>query len=456
LGVTPSAWYSTWKAIQGSSSGNAFAIASGGNGIYLLNNSYLDASATFRYKTSDYASYYQQVNSQHAWYTAPSGTAGNAITFTQAMTLTASGDLGIGATSSLKKLTVQGSTSDRTVEVIDNGSNDAAIMLQLSGVQEFTLGVDRTDSSFRISDAGALGTNDRLVIDTSGNVGVGTTSPAQKLHVKSSGATKLLINSSDNSADRGVYFASSTDSDVLGYISQEYSTGNFTISAGTGSYSVPMIFKTSGSERARIDSSGALLVGFTSISSTGANGVTSGGFAVSGDQTNGGASVADFYNASGSTSSDSSPPITIRKGVGTTSSSARFVQFYASGSGTAMGGIVGNGSANVQFATLSDAREKTNVQPISGSLEKITALNPVEFDWIKSGEHVNSGFIAQDVEQIFPEFVVENMSDDGQESRKGLTGGMTGGIIPHLVKALQEQQAIIESLTQRIATLEAK
>lgn len=98
---------------------------------------------------------------------------------------------------------------------------------------------------------------------TSTGLGIGTSSPAQKLHIKSSGSTKLLINSSDNSADRGVYFASSTDSDVLGYISQEYSTGNFTISAGTGSYAVPMIFRTGGSERMRLDSSGNLGLGVT-------------------------------------------------------------------------------------------------------------------------------------------------------------------------------------------------
>jgi hypothetical protein len=94
------------------------------------------------------------------------------------MTLDASGNLGVGATSSLKKLTVKGSTTDRTVEVIDDGSNDAAIMLQLSGVQEFTLGVDRTDSSFRIADGGALGSNDRLVIDSSGQLLVGKTTTA--------------------------------------------------------------------------------------------------------------------------------------------------------------------------------------------------------------------------------------------------------------------------------------
>jgi hypothetical protein len=139
----------------------------------------------------------------------------------------------------------------------------------------------------------------------------------------------------------------------------------------------------------------------------------------------------------------------------TTSSSARFVQFYADNSNTPMGGIVGNGASNVQFASISDAREKTNITPISGSLEKVVALRPVEFDWIANGEHCPAGFVAQDVEQVFPEFVVENMANDGEETRKGLTGGMTGGIVAHLVKAIQEQQALIQTLTARVAALES-
>jgi hypothetical protein len=170
---------------------------------------------------------------------------------------------------------------------------------------------------------------------------------------------------------------------------------------------------------------------------------------VYGSQTAGGAALAYIYNSANS-GADASGCLTLYKEMTTTTSSARFMQFYAAGTVTPMGGIVGNGASNVQFATISDAREKTNVQPMVGSLEKIAALKPVEFDWIKSSEHVNSGFIAQDVEEVFPEFVVENMADAGQESRKGLTGGMTSGIIPHLVKAIQEQQAIIESLKARL------
>jgi len=302
-------------------------------------------------------------------------------------------------------------------------------------------------------------------LGVTGNVGIGTASPRLKLDV-STGTTQnsdaVVIGPTSGTAVVG-------DKIRLGFALQNTaggSTGN-TYAAAIGgiqdkasSNSGALGFYTQTSagdgtpERARITSSGDLLVGVISTVSTIINGNSEGGFAVQGKQTNGGASVVGFFNAEAS-SGDNSPVLGLSKAMTTTSSTARFVQFFAGGvSTTPMGGIVGNGASNVQFATLSDAREKTNIQPMSGSLDKISALKPVAFDWIKSGEHVNSGFIAQDVEVVFPEFVVDNMSNEGEEVRKGLTGGMTGGIIPHLVKAIQEQQALITQLTARITALE--
>ncbi len=167
-----------------------------------------------------------------------------------------------------------------------------------------------------------------------------------------------------------------------------------------------------------------------------------------------GAGAVGVYNNTGTANA---PALVVLNRDASTDTSNRFVQFYAnvtSSGSTAMGGIVGNGASNVQFASISDVREKENITTISGSLSKINSLNPVEFDWIASGEHCKAGFVAQEVEAVFPEFVVENMASEGQEKRKGLTGGMTGGIVAHLVKAIQEQQETITALTARIEQLE--
>jgi hypothetical protein len=94
LGVTPSAWYSAYKAIELPSAGFlAFAAPYG----QITANAYYDGS--YKYKTSATATQYAQSAGQHQWFNAPSGTAGNAITFTQAMTLDASGNLLLNSTS---------------------------------------------------------------------------------------------------------------------------------------------------------------------------------------------------------------------------------------------------------------------------------------------------------------------------------------------------------------------
>jgi hypothetical protein len=96
LGVTPSAWGSALKAFE--NQGGAVTATSAGN-LRLYQNSYQNSAGQQIYRSSLAASLYAQDAGQHIWFTAPSGTAGNAITFTQAMTLDASGNLLVGQTS---------------------------------------------------------------------------------------------------------------------------------------------------------------------------------------------------------------------------------------------------------------------------------------------------------------------------------------------------------------------
>jgi len=95
VGVTPSAWGSAWKAYQ--YIGGSMASPNGSNNL-ILQNAYNDGT-NYRYVGTAGASSYQQSSGSHIWNQAASGTAGNAITFTQAMTLDASGNLLVGTTS---------------------------------------------------------------------------------------------------------------------------------------------------------------------------------------------------------------------------------------------------------------------------------------------------------------------------------------------------------------------
>ena len=105
LGVTPAAWGNSQKAVQ---VGNYALISNSGfyGGSY-TSNAYYD-NTNWKYITTDYATNYNQISGIHKWFIAPSGTAGATVSFTQAMTLNNSGQLGIGLTSPNFKLNVNG------------------------------------------------------------------------------------------------------------------------------------------------------------------------------------------------------------------------------------------------------------------------------------------------------------------------------------------------------------
>ena len=88
-------------------------------------------------------------------------------------------------------------------------------------------------------------------------------------------------------------------------------------------------------------------------------------------------------------------------------------------------------------------------------LTEVLALKPRRFDW-KNGDATNvAGFVAQEVEEVLPELVSDymyNKDEDGNNiTKKSLK---MGDILPTLVKAIQEQQAIITDLKSRIEALE--
>ena len=102
LGVTPSASSSLNKAFDFNTTGGigSYSNSTSTQFTYVSSNAFLNSSANFAYKFTGVAAaaYLQGNNTGHAWFTAPSGTAGNAITFTQAMTLDASARLSLGTT----------------------------------------------------------------------------------------------------------------------------------------------------------------------------------------------------------------------------------------------------------------------------------------------------------------------------------------------------------------------
>ncbi len=120
IGVTLSNWSTAYANIFQTKGGSLFGDPTSSEGNFGVNTYY---NAGYKYAANGYASVYQQYNSQHIWKIAASGTAGNAITFTSAMTLDASGNLGIGTSSPAEKLHISNGASTCQIRIAGQSRN---------------------------------------------------------------------------------------------------------------------------------------------------------------------------------------------------------------------------------------------------------------------------------------------------------------------------------------------
>ena len=166
LGVTPSAW-TGFTALQ---FGECGAVAANDFGtdnaqVILTNNTFYDGA--YKYiATGDSATRYQQSAGSHFWATAPSGTAGNAVTFTTAMTLNASGLLQVGTTSPAggSQITAYGASNGQIA--VQNSTNWSR-MLQNAGDLYIDNGVGGSAGNIIFRQGSS--TTERARIDSSGN-----------------------------------------------------------------------------------------------------------------------------------------------------------------------------------------------------------------------------------------------------------------------------------------------
>jgi hypothetical protein len=171
LGVTPEAWtaFNPVLRIKNASTGGGGALAgSGVDNFRMFANTYYDGA----YKRLDtgFATQYGQESGQHVWSTAATGAGASTITWSESMRIDASGNVGIGTSSpqSTYKLTISGTDSVFPSVYLENTTNSKAYSMRATG----------TSWIIRDNTVGA----DRLNIDTSGNVGIGTDSPQEKTH----------------------------------------------------------------------------------------------------------------------------------------------------------------------------------------------------------------------------------------------------------------------------------
>jgi len=270
------------------------------------------------------------------------------------------------------------------------------------------------------ADAGLLKKNgaDNVWV-SSGNVGIGTSSPATKLAV----ATEARI----FSATQSVLSFGSAASTSYAKLEYDDTNGNFNLN---NPRAFPLRFLTNDTERMRIDSSGNLLVGTT----TGIEKLTVNGYAsFQGQSSVSGAASTINTNCNG----NSWYGIMVKNLSGSNSQAMTFVN-----SSNGFVGTIVLSSSTTTYNTSSDYRLKENIQPMVGALAQVQQLKPCTYKWKIDGSD-GQGFIAHELQAVCPDAVTgekDAVNEDGSIKPQGID---TSFLVATLTAAIQEQQAII-------------
>jgi len=354
----------------------------------------------------------------------PSGTNNIYVSYTSPITQVIAPGQGTVTTTSLASSTGTGAvvlaTSPTLVTPILGAASATSITVAAGAVGTpsiTTAGDTNTGIFFPAADTIAFseGGAEAMRIDSSGNVGIGTTAPAQKLHVASAasaGNVYLLIDSSGTA--NGYNAANLYKNDQ-----RQFRVGCLGGVGGFTNGALVVYDETAAAFRMVIDQSGNLLVGKTTSISGGRVTIKSATTQHLGEWQVGTDGYGNLmYNAAGTNV-----------------------------------GAINIASASTSYVTTSDYRLKEDVIPMIGALAKVAQLKPVTYKWKADGSN-SQGFIAHELQEIVSECVVgekDAVNEDGSIKPQGID---TSFLVATLTAAIQEQQALITALTARITALE--
>ena len=269
------------------------------------------------------------------------------------------------------------------------------------------------------------GGSDRVVINSSGNVGIGTSSPTMPLDVICADNKNIVSRESTSNITNGFEIVSNDSSNQAQFVSNS-ATGEVNLGAINTNYF--LTFSTNGTnERMRIDSSGNVLLGGNSAVPSGSVGGSA--FEPAGDNR-------------------------MILSLGCTTTSNRNVATFRN-SNNLVGTINVSGSST-GFNTSSDYRLKENVVTDWDATTRLKQLKPSRFNFKTDKDTTVDGFLAHEVSSIVPEAITgekDAVDKDGNPEYQGIDQSK---LVPLLTKALQEAMAKIETLEAKVTALEGK
>ena len=259
-----------------------------------------------------------------------------------------------------------------------------------------------------------------VTVDANQNVGIGTSSPS------GAAGTTLAINGSSGQSRLALKNTSTGDASGDGFQLSVGTDGSVGIEQRENNY---MALYTNATERMRIDASGNLLMGTTSV--------FSGSGIVPLVTINKSAGSGLGINSIGSN----------EVGLATRPSATHnyYAGFFLNNAGTGIGNIT-VGTSSTAYNTSSDHRLKENVTADWDATTRLKQLNPVRFNFIADADTTVDGFLAHEVQSVVPEAISGTHNEVDNDGNPVYQGIDQSKLVPLLVKTIQELEARIEAL----------
>ena len=351
---------------------------------------------------------------------------------TTAITINTSQQVGIGTSSPATTLDVRATyTSNTTVAQIgsiNNGNGSTPVATQFDFTQAngtavsrissiYTQNVGQTALAFSVYNAGL---NEAMRIISTGQVGIGTTTPALTLNVKApSGEYRAALFETASTAGPSVQIKGS----------KIYELRSTNTGAGEGGGLFFIYDKDNEVSRLAIDNNGNIGLGVTSVA------------------------AQDRLQINQPTSGRWGSRYTVVDQASVTIFSAGtggIAHYFVTGAAY-VGAINCSGSATT-YVSASDYRLKEDIQPIQNALSDVAKMNPVTFTF-KSTKEKSLGFIAHEIQEVCPQAVTGEKDAVDANGDPKYQGVDPAKLVATLVAAIQEQQALITQLQADVAAL---